>query len=153
MTLNKPGKTATVFGGTGFIGRYLVQRLARDGYSVRVPTRQPSKANRLRVSGVVGQVVPLKMSLRDDDALAAAVDGADWVINLVGILAETRHQKFRPYTQTCPAGSQKPQKPPECDPWSKSQPSALMRKALRVMRKPRRRANRRSWMPSPRRQY
>lgn len=95
MTLNQPGKTATVFGGTGFIGRYLVQRLARDGYSVRIPTRQPSKANRLRVSGVVGQVVPLKMSLQDDNALAAAVQGADWVINLVGILAETRRQKFQ----------------------------------------------------------
>lgn len=95
MTLNQPGKTAVVFGGTGFIGRYLVQRLTRDGYSVRIPTRQPSKANRLRVSGVVGQVVPLRMSLSDDAALAAAVHGADWVINLVGILAETRRQKFQ----------------------------------------------------------
>ncbi len=94
MTLNQPGKVATVFGGTGFIGRYLVQRLARDGYSVRVPTRHAAEANRLRVSGVVGQVVPVRMSLKNDAAIERVVDGADWVINLVGILAENRKQKF-----------------------------------------------------------
>ncbi|MEM6902960.1 MAG: complex I NDUFA9 subunit family protein [Pseudomonadota bacterium] len=95
MTLNQPGKTATVFGGTGFLGRYVVQELTRAGYEVRIPTRAASRANRLRVSGVVGQVVPIQANISDPATVAKLVTGADVVINLVGILAENGRQKFQ----------------------------------------------------------
>ncbi len=87
-------KVATVFGGSGFIGREVVQRLAREGYIVRVATRDPVKAGILRTAGAVGQVVPMLCALKRPETIAAAVNGADVVINLLGILFETRRQKF-----------------------------------------------------------
>jgi NADH dehydrogenase len=78
--------TATVFGGTGFIGRYVVRRLARTGAIVRVASRHPSKALFLKSAGNVGQIVPIVTNLGEDLSLAAAVGGADVVVNLIGIL-------------------------------------------------------------------
>ena len=85
---------ATVFGGSGFLGRYVVKRLAARDYVVRVAVRNPAAANGLRPMGQVGQVVPLFASLADEASVARAVEGADRVVNLVGILAETRRGDF-----------------------------------------------------------
>lgn len=87
-------KVATVFGGSGFIGRQVVQRLAKAGYVVRIPTRDPEKAGILRTAGSVGQVVPMLCYLKRPEMIDAAVKGADVVINLLGILYEKRSQKF-----------------------------------------------------------
>lgn len=87
-------RVATVFGGSGFIGRYIVQRLARDGWTVRVAGRDTEKAARLKPLGVVGQIAPMLANIRDDRSVAAAVEGADAVINLVGILFESGKNKF-----------------------------------------------------------
>ena len=87
-------KIATVFGGSGFIGHYIVSALAKAGYQVRIPTRNPAAAADLRPMGDVGQVVPVACPLGNDAALASMVKGADVVINLLGILYETRRQKF-----------------------------------------------------------
>ncbi len=84
----------TVFGGTGFIGRHLVQRLARLGVTIRVATRRPDRALFLKPLGNVGQIVPIPVHYGRDDSIARAVQGADWVINLVGILFESRTQRF-----------------------------------------------------------
>ena len=86
---------ATVFGGTGFLGRYIVRRLAADGHVVRVAVRRTARANELRTMGDVGQVVPLYASLTDEATIARAVEGASIVINLVGILAEARPGDFQ----------------------------------------------------------
>lgn len=86
---------ATVFGGAGFIGRYVVQRLAALGYVVRVAGRDPAKARFLQTQGSVGQIVPLAASLGDEAAAARAIAGADLVVNLVGILAERKAGDFR----------------------------------------------------------
>jgi NADH dehydrogenase len=88
-------KVATVFGGAGFIGRQVVQRLARLDYVVRVVGRNPEAMRPLMTAGMVGQVVPLAADLRQDAALARAVAEADWVVNLVGILAEGKHGDFQ----------------------------------------------------------
>lgn len=87
-------RVVTVFGGSGFIGRYLVQRLAGRGWVVRVAVRRPQAALFLKPLGDVGQIVPIAASLLREDTVAAAVDGAACVVNLVGILYESRRQTF-----------------------------------------------------------
>src|SRR3546814_7713667 len=87
--------TVTVFGGSGFIGRYVVQRLARDGWTIRVAVRHPGRASFLRPLGDIGQITPLCVPLQDAEAVAAAVAGADAVINLVGILSQSGRQRFQ----------------------------------------------------------
>lgn len=85
----------TVFGGTGFIGRYVVDRLCDLGYTVKVATRRPSGAYFLRTAGVVGQVVPVACDIQNDDSVLYALQGSDIAINLVGILNEKgRKQRF-----------------------------------------------------------
>jgi uncharacterized protein YbjT (DUF2867 family) len=87
-------KQVTVFGGSGFIGRHLVKRLAEQGWIVRVAVRDAAGANFLRPMGDVGQVTPVMANIRDDAAVAAAVRDADAVVNLVGILFESGRQTF-----------------------------------------------------------
>jgi len=85
---------ATVFGGSGFIGRYVVKRLAAAGYVVRVAVRYPEGALFLKPMGAVGQIVPIAAGVTNPAAIARAVEGADAVVNLVGILAERRPGDF-----------------------------------------------------------
>jgi NADH dehydrogenase len=85
---------ATVFGGSGFIGRYVVQELAKAGLKVRVAVRRPDRALFLKAAGDVGQIAPVQSNVRDDASVAAAVEGADLVINLVGVLLPRGAQNF-----------------------------------------------------------
>jgi NADH dehydrogenase len=87
-------QVATVVGGSGFLGRYVVRRLAADGHIVRVAVRDPEAALFLKPMGRVGQIVPLFADIGHDRGLDRAIDGADIVINLVGILAERRAGDF-----------------------------------------------------------
>jgi uncharacterized protein YbjT (DUF2867 family) len=85
----------TIFGGTGFIGRHVVRRLAAEGARLRVISRDPAvSSGRLQTMGEVGQIAVERIDLRDEAALAAALDGAWAVIDLIGILYETRRQRF-----------------------------------------------------------
>jgi len=87
-------RVATVFGGSGFIGRYVVKRLAAAGYVVRVAVRDPEAAMFLRPMGAVGQIVPLYAPLGQEALVARAAEGADVVVNLTGILAEGKKGDF-----------------------------------------------------------
>ncbi len=87
-------KIATVFGGSGFIGRYVVKRLARAGHTVRVAVTDPGGARFLQTQGKVGQIVPLAAGVTEEEAVARAVAGADLVVNLVGILFERKRGDF-----------------------------------------------------------
>jgi NADH dehydrogenase len=87
-------RVATVFGGSGFIGRYVVKRLAQQGYIVRVPSRDPEGASFLKPMGAVGQIVPLYASVTNEATLHRAVEDSEIVINLVGALHETRRTSF-----------------------------------------------------------
>ncbi len=91
---SEPRSVATVFGGSGFIGRYVVKRLAALGYTTRVAVRDPEGAMFLRPMGRVGQIVPMYASLAHEATVARAVEGAALVVNLVGILAERRAGDF-----------------------------------------------------------
>jgi len=86
---------ATVFGGSGFIGRYVVKRLAAQGRVVRVAVRYPEAALFLKPMGAVGQIVPLYAPVQHEAAVHRAVEDADLVVNLVGILAERRAGDFQ----------------------------------------------------------
>lgn len=87
-------QTVTVFGGSGFLGRYVVSLLAKRGYRVLVATRHPNPTYFLPM-GKVGQVYAIQANLRYPDSIARAVAKADHVINLVGLLQEGGRQTFQ----------------------------------------------------------
>jgi NADH dehydrogenase len=88
------GRLVTIFGGSGFIGRQIVQRLAAAGAQIRAAERDPQRALVLKPMGNVGQITPVQANIRDDASVRAAVEGADAVVNLVGILYQGGRQTF-----------------------------------------------------------
>lgn len=88
------GQLITIFGGSGFIGRHLVQRLGANGYQVRIAVRDTENALPLITQGNVGQIVGIRTNVRNQESVERAVAGADIVINLVGILYEKGPQTF-----------------------------------------------------------
>lgn len=84
----------TVIGGAGFIGRYIVQELARSGARIRVVSRNPDSALFLKPLGGLGQIQLIRGDVRSDTAMTKAFDGASAGINLVGILDEKGGQRF-----------------------------------------------------------
>ncbi|MGE3302711.1 MAG: complex I NDUFA9 subunit family protein [Hyphomonadaceae bacterium] len=88
------GELIVVFGGSGFIGRYVVKTLARRGKRVRVAMRRPHLGQDLRVLGDVGQIQLVQANVRFPDSVARALEGADGVVNLVGALYERGAQNF-----------------------------------------------------------
>ena len=85
----------TIFGGTGFLGRYIVNRLAKSGYIINVVTRFPNEAIFLKTSGNVGQINFVKGSFSNLIKLSYLLNSSEIVINCVGILNEEKNQKFR----------------------------------------------------------
>lgn len=84
--LNHRAELVTVFGGSGFIGRYVCEQLMQSGARVRVATRQPRLAHFIQPLGSVGQLGVVRTNLRDTNSVARAVDGATAVVNLIGVL-------------------------------------------------------------------
>lgn len=91
---NQADTLVTVFGGSGFLGRHVVQALAKKYYRIRVAVRRPDLAGHLQPLGRVGQIHAVQANLRDPASVAAAARGAGVVINLVGILFERGRQRF-----------------------------------------------------------
>ena len=89
------GKLVTVFGGSGFIGRHVVRHLAARGWRVRLAVRDTEQAGFLRPAGNLGQISAVPTTITNDASVAAAVKGADAVINLVGILYERGKRSFQ----------------------------------------------------------
>jgi len=87
-------RVVTVFGGSGFIGRHVVQRLAGEGAIVRVAVRDPEAANFLKPLGDIGQIVPIHADVTDPASVALVTHGADAVVNCVGILSEWGKRTF-----------------------------------------------------------
>jgi len=87
-------KLVTIYGGSGFVGRYIARRMAKEGWRVRVAVRRPNEAIFVKPYGVVGQVEPILCNIRDDASVEAAMQGADAVVNCVGILAESGKNTF-----------------------------------------------------------
>jgi uncharacterized protein YbjT (DUF2867 family) len=87
-------KLVTIFGGSGFVGRYIARRMAKEGWRVRVAVRRPNEALFVRPYGTPGQVEPLLCNIRDDASVRALVHGADAVVNCVGILNRSGKNTF-----------------------------------------------------------
>lgn len=87
-------RTVTIFGGSGFVGRYLVQKFAEKGDIIRVAVRNPVAAQFLKPLGDVGQITPVQVSLSSPESLEKVIQGSNVVINLVGILYEKGSQTF-----------------------------------------------------------
>ena len=87
-------KIITVFGGSGFIGRHLVRRLAAKGYAVRAAVRDVEGAAHLKPMGDAGQVVAWPTDIKNLASVRAAIEGSYAVINLVGILSPWGKQTF-----------------------------------------------------------
>ena len=83
-------KIATVFGGTGFLGKQVVHRLAARGVTVKIATRVPERADFLKTCGAVGQVVPVQCDYSDARSVHQAIKGSDFVVNCIGILVERK---------------------------------------------------------------
>jgi NADH dehydrogenase len=94
MTLANLPPLVTVFGGSGFIGRHVVRALAKRGYRIRVAVRRPDLAGFLQPLGNVGQISFVQANLRYRNSIDRAVEGADHVINCVGILHESGRNTF-----------------------------------------------------------
>src|SRR5688500_16424089 len=93
ITLNNRA-LITLYGGSGFIGRHVVRALAKTGTRMRVAVRRPDLAGHLQPLGGVGQIVPVQANVRFPDSLIAPAEGADAVINLVGVLFPSGKQTF-----------------------------------------------------------
>ncbi len=92
--MTSSSKLITIIGGSGFIGRHVTRALARAGHRVRVAVRRPDLAGHLQPMGFPGQVMPVQCNLRYPELVEAACDGADVVINLVGVLYSAGAQSF-----------------------------------------------------------
>ena len=77
-------KLVTIYGGSGFVGRYIARRMAKEGWRVRVAVRRPNQALFVKPYGTVGQVEPVFCNIRDDASVRAVLVGADAAVNCVG---------------------------------------------------------------------
>ena len=87
-------KLVTIYGGSGFVGRYIARRMAKEGWRVRVAVRRPNEAIFVRPYGVVGQVEPVFCNIRDDESVRLVMQGADAVVNCVGTFDKGGRNNF-----------------------------------------------------------
>jgi uncharacterized protein YbjT (DUF2867 family) len=92
--LDPSAKLVTVFGGSGFVGRYIVRAFARAGWRVRVAVRRPDLAHFLQPIGGVGVVQAVQANVRYPESVAAAVSGARIVVNATGVKTQSGRQSF-----------------------------------------------------------
>ena len=83
-----------VFGGSGFLGRYIVSELAKTGVSIKIVSRYPDANNYLKTAGRVGQIISVAGNVRNFKSIEQAVKGAGSVVNLVGVPFEKGKQTF-----------------------------------------------------------
>ena len=88
------GKIITIFGASGFIGRHLIRKLTEKDFQIVVATRSPYLHGYLKPLGNPGQIDLEKVNLFDKEKLKILLKNTNIVINLVGILFESRKQKF-----------------------------------------------------------
>ncbi|VBB31028.1 unnamed protein product [Acanthocheilonema viteae] len=89
------GNVVTVFGCTGLLGKLLINRLAKEGHQIILPSRQePYYTRHLRVHGELGQVLLLPFQLKDEESIRQAIRYSNVVVNLIGTRYETKNYSF-----------------------------------------------------------
>lgn len=88
------GKVVSIYGGSGFLGRYITQELAELGAIIRVCVRYPEEAAFLKPMGSVAQITPIAFNIKSPEAINEIAQGADFLINCVGILSESKEGRF-----------------------------------------------------------
>ena len=87
-------KIIAIFGAGGFIGKHLMRELTKLDYRIKVATRSPYLKGYLKTQGNPGQIELFETNIFDLDSIKEVLNNCNFVINLVGILYETRKQKF-----------------------------------------------------------
>jgi NADH dehydrogenase len=96
LLLETKSPLVTVFGGSGFVGRYVVHRMVKLGFRVRVAVRNPNDALFLKTYGEVGQVEIVNTNILNEEAVSASLRLADYAVNCVaGLLNETEYKKSK----------------------------------------------------------
>ena len=90
-------KTVGIFGGTGFIGEEIVQHLVKNGFKIKIATRNVYLAQTLKVYGDIAQIELHQVNLKSEESIKFFLQDCDVCINLVGILFEKKLQKNRRY--------------------------------------------------------
>ena len=93
---------ATILGGGGFIGRYLVRNLTKKNFRCIVPTRNPFAKGYLKTQAPPGAIEIIDFNSKNFNEIKNAINNSDVVINLTGILYETRKQKFNTINEDLP---------------------------------------------------
>ena len=81
-------KTVVIFGGSGFVGRHIIRRLAKKGYKLIIPYQILPDLPKLRILGNVGQIIPIRFKNLEDDIIIKSINNADAIINLKTIWDE-----------------------------------------------------------------
>ena len=87
-------KIIAIFGAGGFLGKHLMRQLTELGYRIKVATRNPYLKGYLKPLGNPGQIELFKTNIFNEDDVREVIKNSDFVINLIGILYETKKQKF-----------------------------------------------------------
>ena len=87
-------RRVTVFGGSGFLGRQIVKRLAVEGAEVRVAVRHPGRVSSRLAAGTAGRVSAIHADVWDEPSVGPALEGSDAVINTVGHYVERGDATF-----------------------------------------------------------
>ena len=88
-------KTVVIFGGSGFIGKNIIRRLAKKECRIIVPYQRPIKESELRLYGNVGQIVPLKFKRLNEDQIKNVIKYSDIVLNLKTIWQEKKAYSYK----------------------------------------------------------
>lgn len=94
MSMISSEDTILIFGGSGFIGSYLVKELAKTHAKIMIICRTPESHLELKVCGAVGQISLMKINISDSKAVEAAVRKSSYVINLIGSMREGKRSSF-----------------------------------------------------------
>ena len=85
-------KTVVIFGGSGFIGQHIIRRIAKIGYRIIIPHQQQTNEAKLRLLGVIGQIIPLRFRSFNETIIQRQLQKADVVINLKTLWDEKKNK-------------------------------------------------------------
>lgn len=99
MNQKNYSRTVGIFGGSGFVGEAIIERLAKTNLKLKIATRKPYLSQHLKVYGDIGQIELVKIDIASTLSIENFIQDCDICINLIGILFEKRTQNLKLCTQ------------------------------------------------------